>query len=297
MEFKHLQSFVAVVQYNSFTIAAEKLFISQPSISSHIRQIEEELNTRLILRSTKSIELTTKGQELFAYATRILELRDRMIEDCSVESQKIIHLGASTIPSSYILPEILAAFGKRHPDIYFVIHQNDSYGIIKDLHDGIFNIGLIGMQTEDPNLTCIPFCKDHMIIITPVNEHFLKLKEQNVFPREELLKAPFILREKGSGNKKSMDEFFESIGVDESSLYVTARVNDQETIKNFVAGGLGISIISARSAKNFIDAKRLLSFELPDYIKHRNLYIAYPSNFMMRSYVREFVDFILKYYK
>ena len=94
-----------------------------------------------------------------------------------------------------------------------------------------------------------------------------------------------------------MDEFLENIGVDESTLHVTARVNDQETIKNFVAGGLGMSIISARSAKNFIDEKRLLSFELPDYIKQRNLYIAYPGNFMMHSYVREFVDFVLKYYK
>lgn len=297
MEFKQLQSFVAVVKYNSFTTAAEKLFISQPSISSHIRQIEDELQTRLILRTTKSIEVTPKGQELYEYATNILELRDRMIESCSVETKQIIHLGASTIPSSYILPDILPAFGRQYPNTYFVIHQSDSNDIEKGLLDGIFNIGLIGMKSNHPNLTCIPFCKDHMIIITPVNDHFLSLKEKEDFPISELIKEPFILREKGSGSKKSMDHFLENMGIDESILHVTARINDQEAIKNFVAGGLGISIISERAAHNFIQSKRLLAFELPKHSNGRNLYIAYRSNFMMRSYVHDFVNFIQKYYK
>ena len=92
MEIKQLQSFVAVVKYKSFTKAAEKLFVSQPTISAHIRELEEELNKRLILRTTKSIELTPKGKEVFDYALRILDLKDRLVESCSSGPKKIIHL-------------------------------------------------------------------------------------------------------------------------------------------------------------------------------------------------------------
>ena len=296
MEFKQLQSFVAVVKYKSFSKAAEKLYISQPTISTHIRQLEEELNVRLIIRTTKSIEITPKGQELYEYAAHILELKERMIQNCSTETQKIIHLGASTIPSAYILPEVLPEFGKRYPDIYFVIHQSDSQGIVDGLLDGIYNIGLIGMKPDRDDLTCIPFCQDHMIIITPVNEYFLELKERKELPLDELLKEPIILREKGSGSKKSIDTFFEKIGINEDQLHIAARLNDQEAIKTLVAGGLGISIVSERSALNFIKEKRLLAFDLPDHFSHRNLYLVYRSDFIMRNYIKDFANFIKKHY-
>ena len=100
MEFKQLESFAAVVRLNSFTKAAESLYISQPTISTHIRALEEELGTRLIMRTTKKIDVTPEGLKLFEYAVNILELRDRMVQECSAGARQIIHLGASTIPSA-----------------------------------------------------------------------------------------------------------------------------------------------------------------------------------------------------
>ena len=82
MEFKQLKSYVAVVKYGSFTKAAERLYVSQPTISAHISALEEELKRTLIVRTTKSIEVTEKGMEIYEYAVRILELRDRMIGAC-----------------------------------------------------------------------------------------------------------------------------------------------------------------------------------------------------------------------
>ena len=111
MEFKQLQSFVEVINYQSFTKAADKLFTSQPTVSAHINQLEDELNTKLILRTTKSISLTEKGLEVYDYATKILGLKTRMLEACSVQPKNIIHIGASTIPSAYILPNILFPLG------------------------------------------------------------------------------------------------------------------------------------------------------------------------------------------
>lgn len=115
MELKHLVSYATVVRLGSFSRAAEELFIAQPTISLHVRQLEEELQTRLLLRTTKSLEVTEKGREVYEYALSILQLKDRITEKCSDSVRRIIRLGASTIPSAYLLPEVLPAYVKRHP--------------------------------------------------------------------------------------------------------------------------------------------------------------------------------------
>lgn len=296
MEFKQLESYAAVVRYKSFTKAAENLYISQPTISTHIRALEEELNVRLIMRTTKSIEVTAEGMKLYEYAVNLLELRDRMMSECAAGAKKIIHLGASTIPSAYILPEVLPKFGKMNPNAFFVINQSDSQAVVDGLSDGIYDVGLIGMPCEKDSLVCESFCRDRMVIITPVTEHFLELQNRKELPVEELFKEPVILREKGSGSKKSADLFLEQMGLSDSQLQISARVNDPEAIKNLVAGGLGISIISERAARNFLREKRLLKFELPEMSNTRDLYVVYRREQGSRNCVSEFVDFVHKLY-
>jgi DNA-binding transcriptional LysR family regulator len=311
MEIKQLQSFVEVVRQGSFTKAAEVLYISQPTISTHIRQLEDELHIRLLLRTTKSLEVTPKGRELYEYALNILDLTDRIRQRCSQEEERIIHLGASTIPSAYILPEVLPAFGRHSPEIYFVIHQGDSQEVVDGLLDNVFDLGLIGMQADSDALESIPFHRDHMVLITPVNAHFLALKQRSLAGEAasgassaaashellaELLQEPIILREKGSGSKKSVDLFFESIGLAEENLRITARINDQEAIKNLVAGGLGVSIISEKAAQNFLLEKRLLAFPLPDATAARSLYLAYRKDYILKPYVQDFIRFLRNFY-
>jgi DNA-binding transcriptional LysR family regulator len=258
--------------------------------------MEEELDTKLVQRTTKSVAITPKGMEVYEYAETLLGLYDRMVECCSEARKKTIHVGASTIPSAYILPNILPEYEKQHPDVSFFIHQGDSQGVIAGLLDNLFDVGLIGMHSDEDALTCIPFYRDRMVIVTPVNDHFLALRQQAVSIRE-LLREPVILREKGSGSKKSADSLLESLGITEADLLVTARVNDQETIKNLVAGGLGISILSEMAARNFVDAGRVLQFEFPDMDSGRTLYLAYRKNYILRSSVQSFVKFIGKYFE
>lgn len=292
MELNQLRSFVAVVKWGNFTRAAEALHVSQPTISAHIRQLEEELHTKLILRTTKNVGVTPKGRELSEYAEMILQLQARIIESCSSENQKIIHIGASTIPSAYILPEMLPAYCAQHPDVYFVVQQNDSQGVITGLLDGVFDVGFIGMHSVEGSLTCVPFYKDRMVIITPVNERFLAMSKEPQPPIKELLKEPFILREKGSGSQKRADTILEHFGLQESDLQVTARLNDQEAIKNLVASGLGISIVSEKAAHNFLLENRILLFEFPELESARTLYLAYRKDFIQRSSTQDFIHFI-----
>lgn len=297
MELKQLQSFVTVAAWGSFTRAAELLYLSQPTISAHIRQLEEELHARLISRTTKTVELTPKGKEIYEYAANILELRDRMVSACSDGCQNVIHLGASTLPSSYILPEVLPIYGKQNPDTYFVIHQSDSQGVVSGLLDGIFDIGMAGMCTGEASLIWEPFYRDRMAVITPVNEHFLTLQRENTVSIQELLKEPMIFRENGSGSKKSADRLIESLGISQKDLRITACVNDQETIKNLVAGGLGISIISEKAARNFREEKRVLVFEFPELDSTRNLYLVHRRDDILSDRALDFMEFIKSYFQ
>ncbi|MBQ0058425.1 MAG: LysR family transcriptional regulator [Lachnospiraceae bacterium] len=296
MEFKHLQSFVEVVRTASFTKAAENLFISQPTISMHIQQLEEELETRLIIRTTKSLEVTPHGMTLFNDAVNILEMKNRMIANCSTGKKRIISLGASTIPSTYILPEVLPEYGRLFPETYFNIHQGDSGEIIEGIDQGVYDLGLVGMDVSRENITCLPFCEDRMVVITPVNQHYLALKSDKA-DLHTLLNEPIILRENGSGSQKRASMLLETFGISEDSLNVVARLNDQEAIKNMVAGGLGISIISEKAASRLIREKRLLSFNLPDDSSVRHLYVAHRKGFVLSNDTKDFIKFLKNFYK
>ncbi len=276
MELKQLRSFAAVVRYGSFTRAAENTYLSQPTISTHIRALEEELNTQLLLRDTKNLQVTPRGQELYECACRMLELQDNLLQRWRQSDQHIIQLGASTIPSAYILPEVLPRYGKENPGSYFVVHQSDSRQVIQGVAEGLFDVGMSGMPCQDEAIRCEPFFRDRMVLITPVSRRFLALQSQGEAALPELLAEPIILREAGSGSQKSADRFLTQMGLRESELRVTARVNDQESIKNLVSGGLGVSIVSEKAVRDFVAEKRLLAFPLPPGSAERDLYLLLP---------------------
>lgn len=296
MEFKQLEAFVAVVDYGSFSEAARKLYLTQPTISAHVRSLEEELHTKLILRTTKKTTITTRGYQLYDSAVRMLEIRNNLLENFTGVQKHMIDLAASTIPSSYLLPEILAAFGKTHPDIYFHSIQADSAESINRVLDGTVDLALVGQNTRDETCVFLPFCQDELVIATPITNHYLGLQNKSV-TFEDFIKDPIIIREKGSGTKKEMDIFLEQIGVTPSDLNVIARMNDLEGIKKSIVNGLGISILSARSAIDLQKTKQILLFPLEESAHKRTFYIVYSKNRILKPHVRQFIQFVQNFYR
>lgn len=296
MEFRQLESFCAVVRYQSFTKAAEKLYISQPTISTHIRMLEQEFNSRLIIRTTKNIEITPHGKELFACAQKIFTLKNDLIQKWSEENKKIIRIGASTIPADYILPEVLPLFCQKYPDIQLHIHQNDSGNILQSILNGKFTIGMVGMKSFEKELDFVPFFHDEIVMITPKQEKFLHFSKK-AFNQDDLIsllkKETIILREQGSGSKKRLESYFEQINLSEKSLNIIARLNDQESIKKLVASGLGISFISAKA---ITDADNLLTIKLPENNLTRSLYFAYHKDYILKEHILSFIKFVQKFY-
>ena len=298
MEFKQLEAFVAVVDYGSFSEAARRLYLTQPTISAHIRSLEEELHSKLIIRTTKKTTVTTRGYQLYDSAVRMLEIRNNLLDNFTGTQKHMIDLAASTIPSSYLLPELLAGFGGTHPDIYFHSIQTDSEGAIHRVLDGTVDLALVGQNTGDESCVFIPFCQDNMVIATPVNDHYLNLKPKEqpvVF--QDFIKDPVIIREKGSGTKKEMDIFLENAGIEPSSLNVVARMNDLESIKKSIVNGLGFSILSARSVVDLQKTKQILLFPLEESAHKRSFYIVYSKNRILKSHVRQFIHYVKEYYQ
>ena len=174
--------------------------------------------------------------------------------------------------------------------------QSDSRGIIEEVLEERLDVGLVGMEWDDTQLECIPFYKDELVIITSVTEHYRELKKlENPLP--ELLKQPMILREKGSGTKLAADHFLQKEGMQNKKIQVVAYMNDPEAIKNSVAAGLGISIVSKKAAENLICEKRLLSFEFSGYTSGRKFYIIYKKDFERKPFIHTFINFIQNFYK
>lgn len=300
MEFKQLEAFVAVVENKSFSEAARQLNLTQPTISAHIQTLEQELNSRLLIRTTKKLTITQRGLQLYDCASNMLNMRKNIIDEFTGHNKKIIDLAVSTIPSSYLLPEILGAFTKQISDIYFHSWQSDSLGAVSRVLDGSVDLALIGNTFDEPDCCFIPFRQDKLVIATPVNDHYLQLEKKSKSGAQEFsdfLKEPFIMRETGSGTKKEIDRYLEERNIPASSLRIVARMNDLEAIRKSVAGGLGISILSACSARDLADTHQILMFPLNSEKAVRTFYIVYSKNRILKPHVKQFLKFVKDFYQ
>ena len=295
MEFKQLEAFVAVVDYNSFTEAARRLYLTQPTVSAHVSALEKELHSRLIIRTTRNFTVTQRGLELYECAVHMLNMRRQLVEEFTGAQRKLIDLSASTIPSSYMLPELLSEFARSEPDIHFHVWQSDSAQAIQKVEQGLVDFGLVGQKMDGDSCEFIPFCRDSLVIATPVSEHYLNLKDRSA-SFEDFRGEPFIMRESGSGTKKEMDLFLEKHRTSVADLNVVAYMNDLESIKKSIVSGLGISIVSACSVKDLEKTRQILLFPLEESSHKRIFYIVYSKHRILKPYVRQFMKFVQRYY-
>ena len=296
MDFKELGSFVAVCEYGNFSKAAEKLYISQPTISMHIKLLEDELNTKLFKRSTKSLVMTKAGSELYNFSVKVLKLKNDFFKIWDKGYDNVIKIGASSIPSAYLLPELISDFKKINSDVEFDIIQGDSSDVLDLLKDSIIEIGLIGMEVNDKKIVCKHFYKDKMVVVTPNNNYFKKLKS-SLDDIKNIFKENYILREEGSGTKLAGDKILNDIGVDPQELKIVARVKSQESLINLVESGIGISVVSKKSILNEEKEGKVLAFDLPNNINARNLNVIYYETSVKKKIIKEFINFIKNKYK
>ena len=291
MDFKQLRSFTEVVDQGSFTLAAKKLHFSQPTVSMHVKMLEEEIGVPLVLRTAKRVGLTAAGQKVYEQAQSILAMHERMVAVASPQESEVIHFGASSIPSSYILPDDLAAFKATSPQAKFVVHQADSQAVVASMVEGLYDIGFTGIPAEEDSISCVSFCADRMVLATASTPHFAdfasRLSAQEVLAQEDV-----ILRRAGSGTRAAVDRIIEQVGLSEEDLNVVARLNDLEAIKNLVERSFGVSLLSERTVRDRVAAGKMLMLEIDGADVTREFYLLRRKNVELNKHAQDFVTFV-----
>lgn len=296
MNLKQLESFTLIIESRSFSQAAKKLFLTQPTISSHISLLEKELNTQLLIRTTKDVYPTEDGKKLYTYAKQILNLQSTIFQEFNVKSEEsnLLTLGASTIPEQYILPEVLPKYIRKNKSELKIL-QGDSSEVINKIINKEVEVGLVGTEIENSSLIFESFYKDKLVIIAPVTDKYIKMKEEG-FHVKDLLKEPIIMREEGSGTRKEIREFLKAHNFDINKLNVIATLNSIEAIKKSVRNNMGISIVSNLAVEDFAKDNKVLVFEFKEMNMYRNLYIVRNKEMYMSKCALKFIKFIREFF-
>jgi LysR family transcriptional regulator, transcriptional activator of the cysJI operon len=236
-----LRVFATVAEQRHFSRAGELLNLSQPGVSLHIRNLENELGTKLLHRSPKEVRLTEAGAILYKHVKQILshyEEAGREIQLLRDEVTGSIHIGASFTIGEYILPGRIAGFANQYPQVNLQVTIHNTEEIIAAIKSNILDIGFIEGETSDPELSVIPYMKDEMIIVAPCSH---PLSAANAVDKDMLQNQVWVLREPGSGTRAFSDHFLQHAQISLKRSYI---FNSSQGIKEAVSAGLGIAMLS-----------------------------------------------------
>jgi DNA-binding transcriptional LysR family regulator len=262
MDLRALEVFCKIVELRSFSRAAEAVLLTQPTVSGHIKALETELGLRLFDRAGKTVTPTRAGEILYGYARRILALREEAQQAINEHRGGLkghLALGASTIPGAYILPSVVAAFKREHPEVTISLHISGSRDIVRGVIDGTCEVGMVGARFEERRVHYEPFAQDELVLAVQAAHPWAS---RSTVRLAELAGQPFIMRERGSGTRKVMEQTLIDHAVDPDSLRVVLEVTGNEAVRQALKAGAGISVISRRAIEDEIRHKMVAALRL-----------------------------------
>ena len=239
MNLDQIRNFHAVAVHKSFTIAAEKLFRTQPAISTQVRMLEEELGTRLFDRIGKKVYLTQAGNVLLDYAERLLSLHDEAklaVTEVNTTPKGKILIGANESTCLYVLPQIFALFKKKYPDVQISIYRNFSRKVLDKVRGNQLDFGIVTLPVPDRELNILPIAEDELWLITGPGHPLAAQSSPNL---EDVVSYPFIFHTAGTTRERLRKHF----GSWWDRLHISMELASIETIKKFVSIGMGVSIV------------------------------------------------------
>jgi DNA-binding transcriptional LysR family regulator len=244
MDIHVLELFCRIVESGSFSKAANAAYLTQPTVSGHIKKLEGEVGVRLLDRLGHRATPTKAGDLLYRYAKRILALRQeaqQALDEFKGGLKGELILGASSIPGGYLLPPLIGRFRAQYPDISVVLKVSDSKEIIEAVIDGAYEVGAVGAQFDDGRLEYQKFAEDEMVLVVPPTHPWAS---RSSVKANELPTQPFLIRERGSGTRKIMERALEEHNLSMGAFIVTGEMGSNEAIRQAVKTGGGIAIIS-----------------------------------------------------
>lgn len=253
MDFR-LKVFYSVATNLSFTKASQELFISQPAISKHIRELEQQYKTPLFERKSNKIRLTRAGELLFSHTQSLLAAYRQLEFEMNLLTGHFtceLRLGASTTIAQYVLPPLLAQFIRTFPDIHLTLISGNSNEIEKMLTEGKIDLGLVEGCTYLNTLHYENFIRDELVVVTHAKS---TLATQDELTLEQFCTLPLVLRENGSGTLQVLETALAEHKIKLSNLNILIQLGSTESIKLFLENSDTLSAISIRSvAKDIVN--------------------------------------------
>lgn len=274
MDLRQLEIFVKVAELGSFSRAAEALFLTQPTVSEHIRTLEDELGVRLLDRLGRGAAVTKGGALLLSHAQRMLALARearQAMESFQGRMSGELLVGASTIPGEYILPALIGRFKEKFPDIAITLLIGDSQGAIEWVAEGRAEIGVVGARPPHRGVEFRELMPDDIVLIVSAAHPWQGRKQVTLL---ELRGEPLLLRERGSGTRAALESALREAGADVADFRVVGEMGSTQAIKQAVKAGVGVSLLSRRAVEEECRAGSVWCLRVKDLKIARAFYLA-----------------------
>lgn len=285
-----LKVFEAAARHGSFTRAAEELFLTQPTVSMQIKQLTKSVGLPLFEQVGKRLYLTEAGKELFATCQQIFEtIAQFEMKVADIKGLKQGRLRLSVITTAkYFIPRLLGPFCQLYPGIDISLKVTNHEGILERMTNNMDDLYIMSQVPEHLDVNCQAFMENPLVVLAPLNH---PLAHERNIPIERLADEPFIMREPGSGTRRTVQTLFDEHGV---TVKVKLELGSNEAIKQAIAGGLGISVLSRHTLMPQPAVLEMALLDVEHFPIKRHWYMVYPNGKQLSIVARTYSEYLLE---
>lgn len=287
-----LATFQAVAKHRSYVRAAEELHFSQPAVSAQIRHLEESLGVKLFDQIGRKTHLTQAGEELYLYSQKIFSVIDETMDVMEALRSPYygrLSVGADTTVGSYVIPGLLGKFRQIYPQVEILLQVLNRASLLEAIFNNRVELAVMGSVPDDAPVEIEPFAFNPLVLVAAPTHRLAGLK--NV-PIEELGREHFLLREQGSGTRAALEKALEDAGL---PLQVSMQVGNNSAIKQGVAAGLGIALISRVAIDMELETNRLVILDVEGFPIIRQWRLVHVKDKYLSATARAFKSFLLQH--
>jgi DNA-binding transcriptional LysR family regulator len=291
MDTRQLASFCAVVDHQSFSLAADQLGITQPAVSLQIRSLEKRLGRRLLDRSGRRVEPTEAGLRLYRSAQRMLALEEQLVEEVADASEGelagTLQIGASTGPGGSVVPLLLCDFQRTNPSVRVSLTVSDTQTIVDQVAGRELAVGIVGAARRHRGVTFEPLFRDEVVLACPPGHPFAG----RTISLDELQAEPPVVMQEGAGVRQVIDDALRAAGLRDRHLEVKLELGLQESVKSAVAAGYGVTFISRSAIEAELSTGAIATARVAGLEPAREISLATATGRTMPRTVAAFLEF------